>query len=139
MDDSSFRRPYRFPRDERRHGPEAWVLDRLQEVKPRTWAILGGVVVLVVALGIWALVAAWQALGSHAPALRQAAGGLLGEVTSQADPAAAAGGAIVAGAAAQARGAIDQYAADLDRVVPGASGHLRAAAGELLGQPAEAG
>lgn len=137
MDDSPVRLPPRFPRDNRPSGPEAWVLERLRQVSARTWMMLGGVVVVLMALAIWALVAIWQALGDHAPALQQAAGGFLGQVTEQADPATAAAAAGLSGAVEQARGTVDQYAAQLDQVVPGASDNLRSAARAWLGPSAE--
>lgn len=109
----------------------------LRRVTLRTWLLLGGALAVLLALALWALVALWQALGEQAPGWQEQVGGLIsgvaaGEAVPIANPE-SAGAAMVSGVVAQAKNQVDQYAQELDRVVPGAAEQMRSAAREWLG------
>lgn len=122
----------------RRRRPEDWALDLLRRISLRTWLIIGAVLAVLLALAVWALVALWQAIGEQAPGWQEKVGGLVSEVAPVANPAAITepGAAIVSGVVGEATQQVGQYAAELDRVVPGASVRLKSAAQGLLGEGA---
>ncbi len=138
MDDFRKLRPRAVPAGWR-HG-QPWWLDLLQRVSLRTWLTLGAILVACLGFAIWALVALWQSVGERAPGWQQTIGAMAGEVAPAANPEAivAAGSEVVAGAVTEARTQVNAYAAQIDQVVPGASGRLQAAAEAWLGKDAEA-
>lgn len=141
MDDFRKAVPRGYPAGRHRHDAEDYVLSLLQRISLRAWLWIGAALLACVALAVWALVALWQSVGERAPAWGAAVAGFAGEVAPAADSAAvtAAGKDAVAGVAASVKTQVDQYAAQIDEVVPGASQQLKSAAQAWLGGEAAPG
>lgn len=135
MDDFHTPRRHGYPGRVPRERHEDLLIGVLQRISLRTWLLLGAALAVLLALALWALVALWQTVGEQAPHWQEKAVGLAAELAPVATPEAIGepGAAVVDGVVGEAREQVDQYAAELDRVLPGASAQLESAARAWLG------